>query len=89
MRILTIAFIVAAPLTLASCVSSGGYDSRYGASAGGELETSFTQTGGAPTGKPQYGGWTTRTNDREAERKSVARDIPYGVVSPSGTVVFH
>lgn len=88
MRILTIALIVAAPLALASCVSSGGYDSRYGASATGQVESSFTKTGGA-VGKPQYGGWTTRTSDREAERKSIARDIPYGVVSPSGTVIFH
>ncbi|MBY3151027.1 hypothetical protein HFO56_01115 [Rhizobium laguerreae] len=87
MRILTIALIVAAPLALVSCVSSRDYDSRYGASAGGEVESSFT--GGVPAGKPQFGGWTTRTNDREAERKSIARDIPYGVVSPSGTVVFH
>ncbi|MBY3433217.1 hypothetical protein HFN89_03360 [Rhizobium laguerreae] len=89
MRTLAIALIVAAPLALASCVSSRDYDSRYGASAGGEVESSFTRTGGVPAGKPQFGGWTTRTNDREAERKSIARDIPYGVVSPSGTVVFH
>jgi hypothetical protein len=88
MKILTIALIVAAPLALASCVSSGGYDSRYGASGRGEMESTFTKTGGA-VGKPQYGGWTTRTTDRAAERKSIARDIPYGVVSPSGTVIFH
>lgn len=87
MKILTLAFLVAAPLTLASCMSSGGHDARYGGGRG-ELESSFTQTGGAPTGKPQYGGWRTTSHDREAERRSVARDIPYGVVSPSGTVVF-
>lgn len=85
MKILTLAFLVAAPLSLASCMSSAGNDARYG--GGGELESSFTQTGGMPTGKPQYGGWRTTANDREAERRSVARDIPYGVVSPSGTVV--
>lgn len=86
MKILTIALLVVAPLSLASCVSSD--NARYGASGRGELESSFTQTGGAPTGKPQYGGWRTTTRDRDAERKSVARDIPYGVVSPSGTVAF-
>jgi hypothetical protein len=85
MKILTLAFLVAAPLTLASCMSSDGYDARYGGR--GELESSFTQTGGAPAGKPQYGGWRRTSNDREAERRSLARDIPYGVVSPSGTVV--
>ncbi|MCZ7861692.1 hypothetical protein O9X98_09800 [Agrobacterium salinitolerans] len=84
MRILTLAFLVAAPLSLASCMSSAGHDARYGR---GEVESSFTQTGGMPTGKPQYSGWRTTANDREAERRSVARDIPYGVVSPSGTVV--
>jgi hypothetical protein len=89
MKILTLAFIVAVPVALASCMSSGDGDNRYGAATRGERASSFTHTGGAPVGKPQYGGWTTRTSDRQAERKSIARDIPYGVVSPSGTVIFH
>jgi hypothetical protein len=86
MKILTLALIVAAPLTLASCVSSD--DGRYGTPRRGDLESSFTRTGGIPTGKPQFGGWRTNTRDRDAERKSLARDIPHGVVSPAGTVVF-
>ncbi|MDW9478804.1 hypothetical protein GOB57_08825 [Sinorhizobium meliloti] len=87
MKILTIALLVAAPMSLASCVSSAEQDARYGGGRG-ELESSFTQTGGTPSGKPQYGGWHTTANDREAERRSIARDLPYGVVAPSGAVVF-
>lgn len=86
MKILTITSLIAASLTLASCMSSGGYDARYGRN--GSPNTSFAHTGGVPTGKPQYMGWTTSPQAREAEKRSISRDMPYAVVKPTGTVVY-
>ena len=89
MKILNLAVLAAIPLALASCVSSGDYDPRFDTSGqAGTVESSFARTGGMPSAAPQRSGWTTSPQIREAERKSLARDIPHGVVSPSGTVVF-
>jgi hypothetical protein len=83
MKILTLCAVLATPLALASCVSSD-LDARYG----GTVESSFAHTGGMPSAKPQRTGWFTSPQVREAERKSIARDIPHGVITPTGTVVY-
>nr|WP_250807946.1 hypothetical protein [Neorhizobium tomejilense] len=90
MKILTLSTLLAVPLALASCISTD-YDSRYGSSGGysGTVESSFAHTGGMPSPEPQRTGWFTSPQVREAERKSIARDIPHGVVNPLGTVVYN
>lgn len=89
MKFATLAAIISTPLALASCVSSDNYEARYGEHGGAPVAaSSFSYTGGMPAAAPQRSGWTTSPGIREAERKSVARDIPYGVVNPKGTVVY-
>lgn len=56
-------------------------------------ENSFPQGAHAPVQRPagqameagRHEGWSTTSLGREAERKSIARDIPHAVVVPEGT----
>lgn len=43
--------------------------------------------GAARWGSPQTAGWTTSPQVREAERKSIARDMPYASVTAQGKIV--
>lgn len=87
MKSLATAILLSASSLLASCVSpdQGRWEP---AGAGSVRESSFSHVGPESVGKPQYNGWRTTSGDREATRKSIARDVPYGVVSPSGKVVY-
>lgn len=65
-------FLFSVPL--AGCMSAGGHDVRYDQAypAGPVVRATDLLPFGAPARK------------REAERKSVARDMPFAVVAPSG-----
>ena len=88
MKALSLSLVLAASAALSSCVSGGGLDERYGhTAASGRTASSFSYTGGAPAAKPQHAGWYRSRATADAERKSLARDIPHAVVDPSGTVL--
>jgi hypothetical protein len=38
-------------------------------------------------GQPQQAGWTVSPQVREAERKSITKDMPYASVTASGSIV--
>lgn len=81
MKIHVLALLIAVPAALSSCMSSDGRGSDYNG-------TTFNHNGGhAPAAEPQRTGWLTSPAIREAERKSISHDIPYGVVKPDGPVV--
>ncbi len=81
------ATIALASVILSSCVSSGEYDTRYGNEGPrGNAASSFEFTGGIPAAAPQRTGWIVSPQVREAEKKSISHDIPYGVVGATGTV---
>lgn len=65
-------FAVGSTLVLASC---------------GSIYPSASHPDSATWGQPQRAGWTTSPQIREAEEKSIARDMPYATVTASGAIV--
>lgn len=53
----------------------------------GSIYPSTSHPDSANWGKPQKAGWTTSPQIREAEEKSIARDMPYASVTAAGTIV--
>lgn len=48
---------------------------------------SMYPSSGRQYGHPQTAGWTTTPGIREAEQKSISRDMPFAAVSASGDIV--
>lgn len=71
-RLLLPLLAVASPLMLASC---------------GSIHPSASHPDAASWGQPQRSGWITSPQIREAEEKSIARDMPYASVTASGNIV--
>lgn len=63
---------VASTLMLASC---------------GSIYPSSSHPDSANWGQQQRSGWTTSPQIREAERKSISRDMPFASVTASGSIV--
>lgn len=63
---------VASTLALASC---------------GSMYPSTSHPDSASWGQPQRAGWTSSPQIREAEEKSIARDMPFATVTASGAIV--
>ncbi|MNU37037.1 hypothetical protein D3C71_256650 [compost metagenome] len=63
---------VAATMMLASC---------------GSIYPSTSHPDSANWGQPQKAGWATSPQIREAEEKSIARDMPYASVTAAGAIV--
>ncbi|NTF17501.1 hypothetical protein G6L37_03745 [Agrobacterium rubi] len=53
----------------------------------GSTYPSASHPDSASWGQPQRAGWTTSPQIREAEEKSIARDMPYASVTASGKIV--
>jgi hypothetical protein len=66
------AMAAASSLLLASC---------------GSIAPSASHPDASSWGQSQRAGWTTSPQVREAEEKSIARDMPYASVTASGQIV--
>lgn len=64
--------VAASTLMLASC---------------GSIYPSTSHPDSAGWGQQQRAGWSTSPQIREAEEKSIARDMPYASVTASGNIV--
>lgn len=53
----------------------------------GSMYPSSDRADGRRFGSPQTAGWTTSKGVREAEQKSIARDMPFAAVSAQGNIV--
>lgn len=71
-RLLLPLLAAASTLMLASC---------------GSIYPSNSHPGSASWGQPQRSGWITGPQIREAEEKSIARDMPYASVTAAGKIV--
>jgi hypothetical protein len=87
MKFTTLVTLAALAAAASSCTTFADGDRYGGGRQDGRNGTSFSHLEGTPDGKPQRTGWFTSMQTREAEKRSIADDIPYGVVNPKGTVV--
>jgi hypothetical protein len=53
----------------------------------GSTYPSASHPDSARWGQPQKAGWATSPQIREAEEKSIARDMPYAAVTAAGAIV--
>jgi hypothetical protein len=85
MKLKSILIAAAATAALSSC-STFDDSGRYG-DGGSRMESTFSYNGGhVPAPRAQRTGWFSSPQIREAEKKSISRDMPYGVVDPAGNV---
>lgn len=88
MKFKIVATVFALSSLLASCMSEGGYDPRYGKSYPSQDQTAV-DAGNSTSPDTIRGGWVRDAQTRQAEQKSITRDTPFAVVKPDGSTNLH